>query len=201
MNNIFKVKKDCAKFHHSNETHKQTIFKFVALLLILVVYFAYMSWKYDAETGLAVAILTWSFFVLCTPVADAGFILAFPIRLLFDIKMSRTQLVLWFVAIGINLYMLKYSVASYDLSFLTSLLKKILLEPYPYWSILLISALGTFLSIFFGDEMMDVTMHKHREKHKMYKINYRVILVVGLAGLTVVAYYHLLSGLNITLPE
>ncbi len=115
--------------------------------------------------------------------------------------MSRTQLVLWFVAIGINVYMLKYSVASYDLSFLTSLLKKILLEPYPYWSILLISALGAFLSIFFGDEMMDVTMHENREKHNTYKINYRVILVVGLAALTVVAYYHLLNGLNISLPE
>ncbi len=64
MNNIFKIKKDCPKFHYSNETHKQTIFKFVALLLILVVYFLYMSWKYEAETGLAVAVLTWSFF--CT---------------------------------------------------------------------------------------------------------------------------------------
>ncbi len=197
----FKIDRNCAKFHHRNETHKKTILKFVLLVAILVAYFLYMSWKFDAGTGFAVSVLMWSFFVLCTPVADGGFILAFPVRLLFDIKMSRTQVVLWFVAIGINVFMLQYSPESYDLSFLTSLLKKILLEPYPYWSILIISALGTFLSIFFGDEMMDVTLHKDRVNHQRHKINYRIILVVGLAVLTVMAYYHLLSGLDIVIPE
>ena len=68
-----------------------------------------MSWKYDASTGFGISLLTWSFFVLCTPVADGGFILAFPIRLLFKIKMSLTQSVLWFVAVGINVFMFNVS--------------------------------------------------------------------------------------------
>ncbi|MDQ7015574.1 MAG: hypothetical protein Q9N68_04265 [Gammaproteobacteria bacterium] len=189
------------KFHHNNETHKETLLKFIALLAILIVYFLYMSWKYDASTGLAVTLLTWSFFVLCTPIADGGFILAFPIRLLFGIKMSITQTILWFVAIGINLIMIFYSPASYDLSFLTNLLKTIITEPYPYWSILILSALGTFLSIIFGDEMMDVTQHRHRKQHHKYGSRYRTLLTLGFTLLIVVSYYHLLSNLHITIVE
>ncbi|HFU76221.1 MAG TPA: hypothetical protein ENK66_08255 [Arcobacter sp.] len=189
------------KFHLSHETHKETFLKFIALVAILVSYFFYMSWKYDASTGFSVALLTWSFFVLCTPVADGGFILAFPIRLLFGIKMAITQVILWFVAIGINIFMLSSMPETYELTFLTKLLNHILTEPYPYWSILIISAMGTFLSIFFGDEMMDVGLHKDRELNHKHGFKYRSIVVFGLGLLTVVAYYYLLSSLNITLPE
>ena len=187
-------------FNVRHETHRETLLKFFALVLILVGYFAYMSWKYDASTGVAVSVLTWSFFVLCTPIADGGFILAFPIRLLFGIRMSITQVVLWFVAIFMNVFMLASAPDSYNLTFLTRLLKHILTTPYPYWSILILSAAGTLLSIYFGDEMMDVTSHKERVLHHRHGLKYRSILVVGLGILTVVSYYHLLNSLNIVLP-
>ena len=189
------------EFKAKHQTHFETILKFAALVFILLAYFGYMSWKYDASTGFIVTILTWSFFVLCTPVADGGFILAFPIRLLFGLKMAYTQVILWFVAIGINVYAYFYSAASYEYTFITGLLKQIISEPYPYWSILIISALGTFLSIFFGDEMMDVASHKEREKHHKHGFKYRTILIFGLALLTVLAYYHLLNSLNISLQK
>ena len=198
MSNIHKTKPN---FQAKHETHKETILKFIALLALLIAYFAYMSWKYDASTGLEVTILTWSFFVLCTPIADGGFILAFPIRLLFGIKMSITQAILWFVAVAINIVMLIYSPSSYDLSFLTGLLKQILVEPYPYWSILIISAMGTFFSIVFGDEMMDVTAHKNRKNYHRYGINYRLLIVLGFSIITIAAYYQLINDLHITLPN
>jgi len=189
------------KFHLSHQTHKETFLKFIVLAVILFSYFLYMSWKYDASTGFSVALLTWSFFVLCTPIADGGFVLAFPIRLLFGIKMAITQVVLWFVAIGINLFMLISMPKTYELTFITRLLNHILIEPYPYWSILIISAMGTFLSIFLGDEMMDVGLHKERKFSHQHGFKYRTILVFGLGSLTVIAYYYLLSSLNIVLPE
>ncbi|SFV60405.1 hypothetical protein MNB_SUP05-5-251 [hydrothermal vent metagenome] len=184
---------------HKNETHSKSIFKFLALISIVIAYFLYISWKYDASTGFGISILTWSFFVLCTPIADGGFIIAFPIRLLFKIKMSITQIVVWFVAIGINVFYMITSPNSYDLTFLTKLLKHILSEPYPYWSILIISALGTFLSIFFGDEMMDIASHKER-KINHHGATYRYLIVLVLGILTVIAYYYLLNSLNIELP-
>jgi len=198
---MFNFKVQAKKFHIKYETHRETLLKFIFLALILVGYFLYMSWKYDASTGISVALLTWSFFVLCTPIADGGFILAFPVRLLFGIKMSITQVVLWFVAIGFNIFMLVYVPGAYDLSFLTKLLKHILTDPYPYWSILILSAAGTFLSIYFGDEMMDVTSHKNRVMHHRHGLKYRSVLVAGLGALTIVSYYYLLNGLNIVLPK
>jgi len=198
---MFNFRHNSIDFNHKNETHLEALLKFVVLLLTFVTYFGFMSWKYDASTGFGLALLTWSFFVLCTPVADGGFIFAFPVRLLFKIKMSITQVVLWFVAVGINVFMLAASPGTYELSFLTRLLKHILTEPYPYWSILIISALGTFLSIFFGDEMMDVTSHSQRKISHSHGLTYRMILVLGLGVLTVFSYYYLLNSLNVVLPE
>lgn len=198
---MFKISPQAPGFHFKHETHKETLLKFFALALILVGYFAYMSWKYDAATGFASSLLTWSFFVLCTPIADGGFILAFPIRLLFGIKMSATQIVLWFVAIFINIFMLSSSPDLYDLTFLTGLLKHILTTPNPYWSILILSAAGTLLSIYFGDEMMDVTAHKDRVLHHRHGLKYRTVLVAALGILTIVSYYYLLNSLHIVLPK
>lgn len=194
---MFKVAEHAAKFSHHHPTHFETIFKFIALLAIVLGYFAYMAYQYDAATGFGLAVLSWSFFVLCTPVADGGFILAFPIRLLFKVKMAATQAVVWFLAVAINLYMLSEHKDTYELSLITQVLQRILVEPWPYWSILLVSALGTFLSIYFGDEMMDVTQHHHRTKHHTNGFKYRIIVVAGLGLLTVAAYYELLSSLNI----
>lgn len=198
---MLKTNKHAITFNYKNETHSESLFKFLALISIVIAYFLYMSWKYDASTGLVASILTWSFFVLCTPVADGGFILAFPIRLLFKVKMSITQTVLWFVAVGINIFYMSINPGSYDLTFITKLLKHILSEPYPYWSILIISALGTFLSIFFGDEMMDIASHKERKINHRHGAKYRSIIVLGLGILTVVAYYYLLNSLHVALPD
>ncbi|MGP1782744.1 hypothetical protein ACTTBJ_21250, partial [Shewanella frigidimarina] len=151
-------------------------------------------------TGFALAILSWSFFVLCTPVADGGFLIAFPVRLLFKVKMATTQVVLWFIAVGVNVYFISFSESTYQLTFLTRLLEHILTQPIPYWSILAISAVGTFLSVYFGDEMMDVVTHKDRVKHHQHGFKYRVILVVGMGAVTVTAYYHLLRSLGVHIP-
>ncbi len=197
---MLRLKSNLPKFNHHHITHKESLLKFLALLAVLAAYFVYISWKYNASTGFGVTILSWSFFVLCTPIADGGFIIAFPIRLLFGVKMSITQVVTWFVAIGINVVMLMTAAPTYELTFLTKLLKQILMQPYPYWSILILSALGTFLSIYFGDEMMDVTAHKERVKYHRHGFKHRIILVLGFAALVILAYYQLLSSLNINLP-
>jgi hypothetical protein len=82
----------------------------------------------------------------------------------------------------------------------TQLLQHILTMPYPYWSILILSAVGTLLSIYLGDEMMDVTTHKARELHQQHGFKYRAVLVLGLAVLTIGAYYYLLHSLGIGVP-
>lgn len=183
-----------------HQTHKESLWRFIALIGVLVAYFAYLSWKFDAATGAWLAVLSWSFFVLCTPVADGGFIVAFPIRILFGTRMLITQLIVWVVALAINLVALSVTPASYENTELTRLLFTILTTPWPYWSVLGIAAAGTGLSIWFGDEMLDVTSHADRTNHHKHCFKHSTIIVVGFGILTILAYYRLLDDLGIAVP-
>jgi len=187
-------------FNKKHSTHRETLYKFLILVAILLAYFVYMSKQYGASEGLLLSVLSWSFFVLCTPIADGGFIVAFPVRLLFKVKMVTTQIITWLLALLFNIWAFNVTADIYEKSAVTQVLYKILQTPYPYWGILIVSALGTFLSIYFGDEMLDVTTHSEREKHHKHGFKYRLILVLGLGLLTVAAYYQLISQLDIVLP-
>ncbi|MDW4496507.1 hypothetical protein R5H30_00820 [Sulfitobacter sp. D35] len=184
----------------AHATHRESLWRFLLLVMVLVAYFAAMSWKYDAATGAWLAALSWSFFVLCTPVADGGFLIAFPVRLLFGTRMIWTQVAVWAVAVAINVVALSVAPDAYDDTALTGLLRTILLEPWPNWSILALSAVGTGLSIWFGDEMMDVTAHAQRQKQHRHGFTHKVIATVALGVLTILAYYHLLRDLGIEMP-
>lgn len=188
------------KPNFKHQTKKEELFRFLLLLAVLLGYFAYLSWKYDFATGGIVSLLTWSFFVLCTPVADAGFLLDFPVRLITGIRMFTTEILVWILAIGINLVCLHVTPTSYAKTFLTSLFHTILTTPWPYWSIILLCGIGTFLSIKFGDEMLDVVSHKDRELHHKHGFKHRLLVMLVLVLLIVAAYYYLLDtlGVNIT---
>ena len=174
------------------------------MLAVLCSYFGYLSWKYDIATGGLVSALTWSFFVLCTPIADAGFLLDFPVRLITGMRMFFTEMVVWALAITINSFTLLYDPQSYQMTFLTSLLYKILTTPWPYWSIIALCAVGTFLSVRFGDEVIDTVSHKKDKNertgvHGFFKR--RFIAIAALVLLIIWTYYHLLETLNIDLKS
>ena len=90
------------KFSTKHQTHLETTLKFIGLLAVLVGYFIYLAHEYDFSKGGAVVALTWSFFVLCTPVADAGFLIDFPVRLLFGFRMITVEIFVWILAILIT---------------------------------------------------------------------------------------------------
>lgn len=187
------------KILHKIETHREILYKFLILLGVLVLYFGYLSFEYGLLTGGIVAALTWSFFVLCTPIADAGFLLDFPLRLLFGIRMLYSEIVVWAIAIALNIYALIFNPKAYDLTIITKIFKEILLTPNPYWSILLLSGVGTFLSIYFGDEMLDVFKHRDRVKYHQHSFKLKIIGVISLFVLILISYYLLLESLNIEL--
>jgi hypothetical protein len=179
-----------------SQPKKQLIYKFLLLCLVLTGYFFYLSLQYDVMTGGIASVLTWSFFVLCTPVADAGFLLDFPLRLLFGIRMLISEIVVWALAIAANVLSLLYFSEFYETTTLTRLLHAILTTPNPYWSVILLSGIGTFLSIQFADELMDVIrhgdrkfFHRHGYKHELLIMAFFVIVFIG--------YYQLIASLGI----
>ncbi|MBL4894070.1 MAG: hypothetical protein JKY59_04250, partial [Emcibacter sp.] len=58
---------------------------------------------------------------------------------------------------------------------------------------------GTFLSIYFGDEMLDVFRHRDRIKYHQHGFKLKFVGVISLFALIFLAYYFLLDGLEIQL--
>ena len=175
---------------------KQVFYKFILLCILLVSYFFYLSLQYGTLTGVVASALTWSFFVLCTPIADAGFLLDFPLRLLFGIRMLISEIVVWTVAIAVNIISLVYFVEYYQTTKLTMLFHLILTQPYPYWSVILLSGAGTFLSIRFADELMDVVHHRDREFFHRHGFKHEILLIIFFIFI-LIGYYELLASLGI----
>lgn len=181
---------------------QQVVIKFLLLCMLLLSYFAYLSYEYDLITGGIAALITWSFFVLCTPVADAGFLLDFPLRLLFGIRMIISEIAVWVIAILINALALVFWSEYYQTTLLTQLMHAILVTPYPYWAVIVLSGIGTFLSIRFGDELMDVIHHKDRHFYHNHHFKHEMILFVFFL-VVIFGYYELIStlGINLATPH
>lgn len=174
----------------------QVLIKFILLFLVLFSYFIYLTYEYDLLTGGIAALITWSFFVLCTPIADAGFLLDFPLRLIFGVRMILSEVVVWAIAILINIVSLIYFNKLYETTFITQLMRVILTTPFPYWSVILLSGIGTFLSIRFGDELMDVLHHKDRYFYMRHHFKYEIIIFVFFL-FVLFGYYEIISTLGI----
>ena len=183
----------------TKKEQKQLLIKFSLLILLMIGYFAYLSYEYDLLTGGIAALLTWSFFVLCTPVADAGFLVDFPLRLLFGIRMILSELIVWSIAISVNVFTLLFASDYYQTTIITKLLYQIITNPFPYWAITILSALGTFLSIRFGDELLDVIHHHERDFFHSNHIKYEMILFLFFV-IVIFVYYELMSSLGISIP-
>lgn len=181
----------------AHKTKKQSVIKFCLLLLIIIGYFIYISSKFSLETGFMITLIVWSFFVLATPIADAGFLISFPLRVLYGVRMFVSGIYVWLSSVLINIFAIIFSPESYELTFLTSLAKKIITTPYPYWLIIILSTIGSFLSLKFGDELIDIASHKDRELYHKHGFKLEIIIFATILILIIFGYYHLLDSLGI----
>jgi len=144
--------------------------------------------------------LTWTFFIFCTPIADAGFLIDFPFRLTTGFKMIYSEVIVWIVGFIINLFAFIYYPELYEKTIILSLFHQIIVHPFPYWGIIIISALGTFISIYFGDELIDVTRHTQRKKFQKHYKKYNLIVLIFLTLVVFVLYNFMLKNLGINIP-
>ncbi len=183
-----------------HETKQHLLLKFLILVLIFFSYFLFISLKYGFGQGFFVSLLTWSFFVFCTPIADAGFLLDFPLRLFFKIKMFTSEIFVWIFALFLNLYFVFFNPEFYDKTKILFLFKNILFQPIPYWIIIFLSMLGTFVSIRFGDELFDTVTHKQRSFYHRHKYSYKMLIMVFIFVISLFLYNLLLKNLGIEIP-
>jgi len=185
--------------HIKHETHKNIWLRFIFIVLLFVGYFVFISFKYGAGQGLLITWITWSVFVLSTPLADAGFIIDFPVRLLFKFKMFISEIFVWLIAIILNIYAYFAVPEIYSTTKILTVFKHILDQPFPFWTVFLISGLGTFLSVKFGDELVDVMKHKDCSYSKKHKLKWRLIAFVSIFIIIFIIYDFLLKNLGINL--
>ncbi|MFH0930271.1 MAG: hypothetical protein V1814_03405 [Candidatus Moraniibacteriota bacterium] len=181
-----------------HETKKHQLIRFAIALLILLLYTIYLMRSYGAD-GLTLGFITWSAFVIATPLPDGGIILDFPIRLLTGIRMVFSEIFVWIVAISVNVYLVFEKPYIYEKTLVARSFHRILMHPWPDWSIILISLAGTFLGLYFGDELLDVITHSKRKKYSKFGYIYKFIFAIfGLALLYVSYKYFLrLFGIGI----
>lgn len=183
-----------------HETKQHIFIKFLLVLAIALGYFVFITLQYGVSQGVLVTLISWSFFVLCTPIADAGFLVDFPLRLVTRIRMLFSEMFVWFIAISVNVYALLFNLEIYETTSLLRLFKHILYNPIPFWSIILISCAGTFVSIQFGDELIDKIHHHERAFYHKHKYKYNTLIMVFIFVGSIILYDILLKQLGVDLP-
>jgi hypothetical protein len=128
---------------------KASYIKFGILIVFFFLYYLYVSQKIGFQHGFHVLVLTWCFLVLCTPVSDAGFIVDFPVVLLFDIPMFITQIFVFFFSIFLVIFYMKYGalVATYTQTEILRQFYRVLTTPNPWYWYIVVSQIGTFTSV------------------------------------------------------
>ena len=101
------------------------------------------------------------------------------------------------IAFFIVVFSYAYNVEIYNKTVILKLFKMIIANPYPYWIIFFLSFIGTFLSIYFADELIDVSKHKEREKYRRYSKKYKTVLTLFVMIMTIVLYYFLIGKMGI----
>ncbi|MBN1377233.1 hypothetical protein JW949_02770 [Candidatus Woesearchaeota archaeon] len=199
MNLFKKIKSNIRKSENfAHETKRSVTIKFISVILIFVFYFFFVSIRYNHwGDGFIITLLTWSFFVFCTPIADAGVLIDFPIRLITKIRMIYSEILVWITALSINIYSLTFMPQLYEKTIVLRLFNHILLQPFPFWSIILISGLGTFLSIHFGDELLDISKHRERKKYILHEKKHKWILIIFIIVSILILYDFLLKEFGI----
>ena len=186
----------------SRYAYKHPFVKFLVVLAVFLAYLGFTVFRYGFEQGIMVAILTWSFFVFCTPVADAGALVDFPVRLLTGIRMIYSECLVWIIAALFNAYALIFAPQIYSKTILLSLFKHILSQPIPYGIIILLSGVGTFLSVHFADELLDVVSSRKNgfNQRKRHIKKFRLVVFLFLIAVLVTVYHFLLNELGINIP-
>ncbi|MDD3085459.1 MAG: hypothetical protein PHU32_06265 [Candidatus ainarchaeum sp.] len=178
------------------KTNKPILFKFITVFLLFLAYFFFISWRYGMSDGFLVTFLTWSVFVLCTPIAEAGLLLDLPLRLLFKIRMVFSEILVWIIAITLNIFVLIFNSDIYGKTDLLVLFKHILINPIPFWFLIVISGIGTFVSIMFGDDLLDAASHSKQKTPQERKKGMVVMFFLLLAA--IVFYYYLIKQMGIS---
>jgi len=167
------------------EKHKTylVIYDFIVLvfLIVLITYVSYNGYV----KGCIKSLFIWAFFVLCTPIPEAGLIITLPLKRYLNIPMYISQTIVSFCALVILSYFYiheKNIIKSYKIG-------KIFIEliTLKYFSIIILSVLSSILT----SGLIDNFINHYIYKHKLNYLYTKIYIIV----LCVMIYIYLLNSL------
>jgi len=194
------MKKFNLERYYRHETKRNVLIRFLFVFLLVIFYFIFVSYRFGVRNGFIVTLLSWSFFVLCTPIADAGFLLDFPLRIIGKIRMLYSEIGVWIFSLSLNAVIFFLFPQYYNSTFLLKMFYFILSHPAPFWLIIFLSAAGTFFSVYFGDELIDIVEHKERKLYKKHRKKHRLIILLFIIIVIISLYYFLIKHIGIEIP-
>lgn len=183
--------------HFSHDIRKIFANKFIIVSSLLALYFIFATWHFGLKDGFLVMALTWSFFVLATPIPDGGIILDLPMRYFAGIKMLTSEIFVWIIAIALNVINVIFNSSIYNKTLILTLFKDIITTPFPYALIIILSCIGTFFTLYVGDEVYDVLSHKKSDLHKKHNKKIRIIFLITIIIFIIILYELMLKHLGI----
>lgn len=93
-----------------NKKYKSNIITVVIIFIIFIFFIIYYVSKFGFKKGLWHLFLTWIFFTIATPTPQSGLMISIPLKVLYDISMDKSQLIISIFSLSVILILYnKYS--------------------------------------------------------------------------------------------
>lgn len=154
----------------------------VLIFLLLLIFYIFYNGYFK---GCIKSLFLWAFFVICTPIPEAGLLFSLPLKRYFNIPMHICQVLVSVLALGMLFYFYSYEKKTIK----TYLIGKLFLEliNLKYFSIIIIS----IISSVFTSEFINNIIDNYIDKKKINYVEFKLILI----SIFVVFYSIMLNSL------
>ena len=159
------------------------IYDFVVIMFILLmIFFIFYNGFYK---GCIKSLFIWSFFVICTPIPEAGLLISLPLKRYFGLKMDLSQIAVSLLACIIIFYFYCIEQKIIKNNLIGNLFIGIM--NYKYYSIILLSIVSSVLTSNLLDNIINHFINKDEINHLYLKI--------GTIFIFILIYIYLLNNL------
>jgi hypothetical protein len=162
---------------------------FMVAGLILSTHLFLTMQKHGLGQGLEVTALTWAFLVFLTPMPLAGVLIELPLKFFTNHSMIRIQMLVWALGLGITFAALAFFPQAFSSTSLLVLFLHVLTNPFPYWGLLGLCAMGTFISVYLVDDVVDEVKDELHHHHRKHMSSVQVIIAVAALALIIYTFW------------
>lgn len=161
------------KINKLNKTYLYIYDAVVIMFILLMVFFIFCNGFYK---GCIKSLFVWSFFILCTPVPEAGLLISLPLKRYFGFKMELSQIVVSLFACMIIFYFYCIEQKIIKNNLIGNLFLGLI--NYKYYSIIFISFISSVLTSNLLDNIINHFINKDEINHLYLKMGTIFVLLL-----------------------